>query len=184
MSKTKGKSSPIVGVVGSGSFGTAIVKMLLENSKKVHWCVRNEFVKGAIELRGHNPNYLTSVSFDIKKLALTTDVNELVSACDVVVLATPSIYLSETIEKMTCNYEGKLFVSAIKGIVPKHNDVVAHYLRDVFKIGFRSQAVIAGPCHAEEVAMERLSYLTIATAEKVYQILTTLLPDCNRYSPF
>jgi glycerol-3-phosphate dehydrogenase (NAD(P)+) len=89
----------------------------------------------------------------------------LVSACDVVVLATPSIYLSETIEKMTCNYEGKLFVSAIK-IVPKHNDVVAHYLRDVFKIGFRSQAVIAGPCHAEEVAMERLSYLTIATAEK------------------
>ena len=59
MSKTKGKSSPIVGVVGSGSFGTAIVKMLLENSKKVHWCVRNEFVKGAIELRGHNPNYLT-----------------------------------------------------------------------------------------------------------------------------
>ncbi|GGP04386.1 glycerol-3-phosphate dehydrogenase [Cloacibacterium rupense] len=166
MSKTKGKSLPTVGVVGSGSFGTAIVKMLLENSKKVHWCVRNEFVKGALELRGHNPNYLTSVTFDVKKLALTTDINQLVSACDVVVLATPSIYLSDAIEKMTVDYSNKVFVSAIKGIVPKHNDVVAHYLRDVFKIGFRSQAVIAGPCHAEEVAMERLSYLTIAAAEK------------------
>lgn len=166
MTKKKGKSSPTVGVVGSGSFATAIVKMLLENVKLVHWCVRNEFVKGALELRGHNPNYLTSVSFDVKSLKITTDINELVSACDVIVLATPSIYLSDAIEKMTCNYEGKLFVSAIKGIVPKHNDVVAHYLRDVFKIGFRNQGVIAGPCHAEEVAMERLSYLTFATVEK------------------
>ena len=166
MAKKKGKTLPTIGVVGSGSFATAIVKMLLENAKLVHWCVRNEFVKGALELRGHNPNYLTAVAFDVKKLKITTDINELVSECDIIVLATPSIYLADAIEKMTCDYEGKLFVSAIKGIVPKHNDVVAHYLRDVFKIGFRSQAVIAGPCHAEEVAMERLSYLTIAAAEK------------------
>lgn len=154
-----------VGVVGSGSFATAIVKMLLENCKTVNWCVRNEFVKGAIELRGHNPTYLTAVNFNLKSLNLTVDINELVTNSDVVVLATPSIYLSDTIEKMTCDYAGKIFISAIKGIVPKVNDVVAHYLRDEFQIGFRSQAVIAGPCHAEEVAMERLSYLTIATAE-------------------
>lgn len=154
-----------VGVLGSGSFATAIVKMLVENSPVVHWCVRNEYVKGAIEQRGHNPNYLTSVSFNPAHLKITTDINELVTACDVVVLATPSIYLSDAMEKMTCSYEDKIFVSAIKGIVPKVNDVVAHYLRDEFKIGFRSQAVIAGPCHAEEVGMERLSYLTIAVAE-------------------
>lgn len=154
-----------VGVVGSGSFATAIVKMLVENCKVVHWCVRNEFVKGAIELRGHNPTYLTSVSFDVKNLKITTDINELVSACEVVVLATPSIYLSDAMDKMTCNYENKIFVSAIKGIVPKVNDVVGNYLRDEFKIGFRNQAVIAGPCHAEEVGMERLSYLTIAVAD-------------------
>ena len=154
-----------VGVVGSGSFATAIVKMLLENCKLVHWCVRNEFVKGAIELRGHNPTYLTSVGFNTRNLKLTTDINELISACDVVVLATPSIYLSDTMDKMTCDYSNKIFVSAIKGIVPKVNDVVANYLKEEFNIGFRSQAVIAGPCHAEEVAMERLSYLTIATVE-------------------
>lgn len=154
-----------VGVVGSGSFATAIVKMLVENCKVVHWCVRNEFVKGAIELRGHNPTYLTSVSFDVKNLKVNTDINELVSACEVVVLATPSIYLSDAMDKMTCNYENKIFVSAIKGIVPKVNDVVGNYLRDEFKIGFRNQAVIAGPCHAEEVGMERLSYLTIAVAD-------------------
>ncbi len=163
-SKSDSKSVK-VGVVGSGSFATAIVKMLLENSKLVHWCVRNEFVKGAIELRGHNPTYLTSVSFNQKNIKLTTDINEIVSACDVIVLATPSIYLSDTMDKLSCDYEGKIFVSAIKGIVPKVNDVVAHYLRDEFSIELSSQAVIAGPCHAEEVAMERLSYLTIASAE-------------------
>ena len=154
-----------IGVVGSGSFATAIVKMLLENCKTVHWCVRSEFVKGAIELRGHNPTYLTAVNFNPKNLALTTDINEVISACDAIVLATPSIYLYDTLQKMNCDYNDKIFISAIKGIVPQVNDVVAHYLRDVFGIGFRNQAVIAGPCHAEEVAMERLSYLTIATVE-------------------
>lgn len=163
--KQKKNQSYQIGVVGSGSFATAIVKMLVENCKCVHWCVRNEFVKGAIELRGHNPNYLTSVSFNTKNLKITTDINELVSACDFVVLATPSIYLASTLEKMTCDYSGKIFISAIKGIVPEFNDVVAHYLKEKFQIGFRNQAVIAGPCHAEEVGMERLSYLTIATVE-------------------
>ena len=155
-----------VGVLGSGSFATAIVKMLVENCKTVHWCVRNEFVKGAIELRGHNPNYLTSVSFNTKNLSITTDINELVSACDIVVLATPSIYLSDAMDKLSVEYQDKIFVSAIKGIVPKVNDIVAHYLKEEFDIGFRNQAVIAGPCHAEEVGMERLSYLTIATVEQ------------------
>ncbi len=171
MTKTVEKDHQIIGVVGSGSFATAIVKMLVENCKTVHWCVRNEFVKGAIELRHHNPTYLTAVNFNVKNLAITTNINDLVSACDIVVLATPSIYLSDTMDKMTCDYSGKIFVSAIKGIVPKVNDVVAHYLRNEFKIGFRHQAVIAGPCHAEEVAMERLSYLTIATVPENQQIL-------------
>ncbi|MEE3724378.1 NAD(P)H-dependent glycerol-3-phosphate dehydrogenase [Riemerella anatipestifer] len=166
MAKKDKKSAVSVGVLGSGSFATAIVKMLQENSKMVHWCVRNEFVKGAIELRKHNPTYLQSVMFNTRYLNITTDVNQLVSACDVIILATPSIYLSDSLEKMTCDYSNKLFVSVIKGIVPKHNDVVAHYLRDQFQIGFRNQAVIAGPCHAEEVAMERLSYLTVATVEE------------------
>ncbi|MBS1572137.1 MAG: NAD(P)-binding domain-containing protein [Bacteroidetes bacterium] len=166
LSTKNNTSLPIVGVVGSGSFATAIVKMLMENSKIVHWCVRSEFVKGAIELRGHNPSYLTAVHFDLKRLKITTDINELVENCEVIVLASPSIYLSDTLDKMTVDVSGKIFVSAIKGVVPKVNDIVANYLREQFAIGYKCQGVIAGPCHAEEVAMERLSYLTIATAEE------------------
>lgn len=168
-----------VGVVGSGSFGTAIVKMLTENTKKVHWCVRDEFVKGVLKHKKHNPKYLTSTSFTNKHLELTTDINELVSECDIVILATPSIYLSDTMDKLTVDYSNKIFVSAIKGIVPKSNDIVAHYLRDEFNIGFRNQAVIAGPCHAEEVAMERLSYLTIATVEDEIKETLSCLFESN-----
>ncbi len=176
---TKSSNNVKVGVLGSGSFATAIVKMLLENCKTVHWCVRNEFVKGAIEQRGHNPTYLTTVTFNLKKLQITTDINELVSNTDVIILAVPSIYLADSMEKMTCEYQDKLFCSAIKGIVPKHNDIVAHYLKDQFKIGFKNQAVIAGPCHAEEVAMERLSYLTVAVAEKKdAEVLQDILSSC------
>ncbi len=176
---TKSSKNVRVGVLGSGSFATAIVKMLLENCKTVNWCVRNEFVKGAIEQRGHNPTYLTTVSFNLKKLKITTDVNELVSNSDVIILAVPSIYLAESMERLNCDYQDKLFCSAIKGIVPKHNDIVAHYLRDNFKIGFKNQAVIAGPCHAEEVAMERLSYLTVAVAEQEdAEVLQEILSSC------
>lgn len=162
----KGKNDIKIGVVGSGSFATAIVKMLVENCRSVGWCVRNEYVRGAIEQRGNNPTYLTSVSFNPKSLRLTVDINELVQSCDYIVLATPSIYLEDAMKNLSVSLEGKIFISAIKGIVPGENDVVAHYLKNKFGIGFRQQAVIAGPCHAEEVAMERLSYLTIATVEE------------------
>lgn len=170
------KSLPQVGVIGSGSFATAVVKMLTENCEKIYWLLREDGTKEALLEQGSNPHYLTSVKFNIQQLHLTLDINELVTACDVIILATPSIYLAGALEKMNCDYSGKIFASVIKGIVPEHNDVVANYLRDVFKIGYRSQAVLAGPCHAEEVAMERLSFLTVAAADKATtQMLSDLL---------
>lgn len=170
------KNLPNVGVIGSGSFATAVVKMLMENNEKVHWLMRNDGTKEALLSQGSNPHYLTSVKFNPERLLLTMDINELVTACDVIILATPSIYLADALEKMTCDYSEKIFASVIKGIVPQHNDIVANYLRDVFKIGYRSQAVLAEPCHAEEVAMERLSFLTVAAADKeTTQMLSDLL---------
>ena len=107
---TEKKNTLQVGVIGSGSFATAIVKMLMENSEKVHWLLREDGTKESLLTQGNNPNYLTAVKFDPQRLVLTMDINELVTACDVVILATPSIYLSDTMEKMTCDYSGKIFV--------------------------------------------------------------------------
>lgn len=160
------KILPNVGVIGSGSFGTAVVKMLMENAEKVHWLLREDGTTDGLLNAGHNPYYLTSVKFDIKRLILTTNINDFITACDVVILAIPSIYLASIMENMNCDYSGKIFVSVIKGIVPEQNDVVANFLRTKYKIGYSHQAVLAGPCHAEEVAMERLSFLTVAAVNK------------------
>jgi len=161
-----------VGVLGSGSFATAIVKMLTENCSKIHWCVRDEFVKGTLEKRKHNPTYIPSVMFNLEQLYITVDVNELMRRCDIIFLVTPSIYLVDFLKPLNVSLEGKIFVSAIKGIVPEHNDIVAHFMRDQYGVPLENQAVISGPCHAEEVAMERLSYLTVSALddEKVHQI--------------
>lgn len=154
-----------VGVLGSGSFATAIVKMLTENCTKIHWCVRDSFVKGTLERRKHNPTYIPSVMFDLDQLEITTDINELVGKCDVIFLVTPSIYLATALSSLSVSLENKFFVSAIKGIVPEYKDIVAHYMRDEFNVALENQAVISGPCHAEEVAMERLSYLTVSAMQ-------------------
>lgn len=163
---TEQKTQPKVGVVGSGSFATAVVKMLLENCESIYWKLREDGTKESLETTGRNPDYLTSVKFDTNRLKLSFDINEVVNACDVIILATPSIYLADTIKDMKGDFSNKIFVSIIKGIVPEQGDIVANYLRDKFQIGYRNQAVLTGPCHAEEVAMERLSFLTVASADK------------------
>lgn len=155
-----------VGVVGSGSFATAVVKMLTENCPKIHWCVRDDFTKGTLERRRHNPTYIPAVLFDTEQLVITTNINELVQACEVIFLVTPSIYLAETLAPLNLSLEGKFFVSGIKGIVPEHHDIVAHFIRDQYGVCLENQAVISGPCHAEEVAMEKLSYLTVSAMDE------------------
>lgn len=162
----KTKDNIVVGVLGSGSFATAIVKILVENCPIVHWCVRDENVKKSIEKNAHNPEYLTSVSFDVSQLRVMVDVNAFFELCDMVFLVTPSIYLAQQLKSLNVNISEKFIISAIKGIIPEQNDIVAHYLRDHYNVAIRNQAVISGPCHAEEVAMERLSYLTISACNK------------------
>lgn len=71
------------GIIGSGSWGTALVKILTEGGRQVAWRVRNERVSAHIRARGHNPHYLSSVTFENRLLTLTTDVAEVVRSSDV-----------------------------------------------------------------------------------------------------
>ena len=159
-------SKPKVGLVGSGSWATAIVKMLCRNHETINWWVRDEYLKGAIEKHKHNPNYLSSVEFNPQQLNLTTDINELVSNSDWIIMAVPSIHLESCLKNLTVGFNGKFLVSAIKGIVPVHYKIVGEYLHDEFNLEYENFGVISGPCHAEEVALERLSYLTIAAQNR------------------
>jgi glycerol-3-phosphate dehydrogenase (NAD(P)+) len=119
-----------------------------------------------LKLQKHNPNYLSSVAFDTNKLQLTNDINEAIQFADVIIFAIPSAFLSGELEKMTVSLEGKIIFSAIKGIVPETSLIVGEHFHEIFNIPYDNIGVITGPCHAEEVALERLSYLTIACSDK------------------
>lgn len=155
-----------VGLVGNGSWATAIAKMLCENHKTINWWVRTESTREAILQTHYNPHYLTSVEFHPKQLNITTDINELVAQSDCVILAIPSIHLESCLKNLIVPFENKFVVSAIKGIVPVHLKIVGEYLHDEFNLDYDNFGIIAGPCHAEEVALGRLSYLTIASQNK------------------
>ena len=153
-------------VIGGGSWATAIAKMLCENQEKIAWYMRSTYALEHLKHQKHNPNYLSSVAFDTNKLQLTNDINEAIKFADILIFAIPSAFLSGELEKMTESLEGKTIFSAIKGIVPETSLIVGEHFHSQFNIPYENIGVITGPCHAEEVALERLSYLTIACSDK------------------
>lgn len=153
-----------IAVIGGGSWATAIVKMLCNNSKPVHWWLRSEPAVEHIKKYKHNPNYLASVEFDTDKLALHTDLKQAIAAADVLIMAVPSAFLKTALTGITAEeLKGKYVFSAIKGIIPEHNLIVGEFFNQEYQLPMAQIGVITGPCHAEEVAMEKLSYLTIAS---------------------
>jgi glycerol-3-phosphate dehydrogenase (NAD(P)+) len=158
-------NKPKFAVLGGGSWATAIVKMLCENLNEVGWYMRSATALEHIKKHKHNPNYLSSVEFEISNLKLSNDINEMAEYADYLIFVIPSAFLHNELEKLTVSIKDKIIFSAIKGIVPESSLIVGDHFYTHFKIPFKNIGVITGPCHAEEVALERLSYLTIACAD-------------------
>lgn len=163
-----------IAVIGGGSWATAIVKMLCNNveagnpvghsSNGVNWWVRNKETADYIKKYHHNPNYISSVEFESKKINVSSDLKEVVSKSDVLIMAVPSAFLKESLSVIPKEtLKGKIIFSAIKGIVPEHNLIIAEFFNQIYEVPIQNIGVIAGPSHAEEVAMEKLSYITIAS---------------------
>ena len=149
-------------VFGGGSWGTALVKMLSENLDTITWYMRNSDAIAYIEKERHNPNYLTSVELHLDRLELTDDLNKAVADNDILIFAIPSAFLSTELGKLKTDFKGKIIFSAIKGIVPETGLIIGEHFHKEYDVPYEEIGVITGPCHAEEVALERLSYLTIA----------------------
>ncbi len=159
------EENPKFAVIGGGSWATAIAKMLCENQSEIAWYMRSTYAVEHLKHQKHNPNYLSSVEFDIKQLRLTNDINEAVKFADYIIFAIPSAFLNGELEKLTESLENKVIFSAIKGIVPETSLIVGQHFHEKYDIPYENIGVITGPCHAEEVALERLSYLTIACGD-------------------
>jgi glycerol-3-phosphate dehydrogenase (NAD(P)+) len=154
-------------VIGSGSWATAIVKILCNNVDKVNWFVRIPESAEYIKRYKHNPRYLQSVEFNLDKINVITDLEEAINSSEILVIATPSAFLNDLFKDIPQEiFKGKVVFSAVKGIIPEFHSIPARFIHKTFGTPYDEIGIISGPCHAEEVALERLSYLTIACQDE------------------
>ena len=150
-----------IAVMGGGSWATALAKLLLADNKEIYWYMRRPDRIADFKALGRNPVYVSDVKFDIDRIYFSSDINEICTIADTLLLAMPSPYIKEHLKKIIVDISGKNLVTAVKGIVPDDNLIVTEYMHKVYGTNLENSIVIGGPCHAEEVALERLSYLTI-----------------------
>jgi len=159
---------PKIAMIGGGSWATAIIKMLSDNfePKEIFWWMRNEEAISHIKSFKHNPNYLSSVEIKVPENNISADIKTIIASADYIILNVPAAFLKETLSDVKpADLKGKKIISAIKGIVPDENLIIGEFINQKYGIPLTDITVISGPCHAEEVALEKLSYLTIASID-------------------
>ncbi len=156
-----------IAILGGGTWATALAKIVLMNEKHINWFIRrDDQIEGFYKL-GRNPNYLTNVKFNLAQITFYSNIEKAIKDSDTIIIAIPSPYVKQYMRKIwsSSSFKGKFVVSAVKGMIPNDNIVISEYLMSNFKIPQENVGVISGPCHAEEVALERLSFLTIASKD-------------------
>ena len=154
-----------IAIIGGGSWATAIAKIVISHTHHLGWYMRRDDRIEDFRRTGHNPAYLTSVHFDVDEIYFSSDINKIVQAYDTLLFVTPSPYLKNHLKKLKTRIKDKFIITAIKGIVPDENLVCSEYFHQVYDVPYENIAVIGGPSHAEEVALQRLSYLTVGCSD-------------------
>ena len=155
-----------ISIIGGGSWATALAKIVLTHEDSINWYIRRTDQIEDFKRLGHNPSYLTGVHFDVSHIQFSSDINKVTRESDILIFVTPSPYLKAQLKKLKTKLANKFVVIAIKGIVPDENMIISTYFNRVLDVPMENIAVVSGPCHAEEVALERLSYLTIGCRDE------------------
>ncbi|MEO6188953.1 MAG: NAD(P)H-dependent glycerol-3-phosphate dehydrogenase [Ginsengibacter sp.] len=156
-----------IGIIGSGSWGTALAKILTDNNHSICWWIRTEKTIAQFKNRRHNPHYLSAAFFDTSLIEFSADVSEVIDKSDCLVIAVPSAFLTAVLKDLPANiFENKKIISAVKGILPDVDLLLNDYLKNEFNFSLEKYFTVLGPCHAEEVAAEKLSYLTFSGTDE------------------
>jgi glycerol-3-phosphate dehydrogenase (NAD(P)+) len=175
------------GIIGSGSWGTALAKILTDNKNPINWWIRSDTNITSFKRRSHNPHYLSGTFFDIGLIYFSTNAEEVINKSDIIIIVIPSAFAADILRKLPKNaFKGKKIISAVKGVLPEKNILLNEFLKEEFDFPLRDYFTVLGPCHAEEVAAEKLSYLTFTgidekTTKKISGFFKTpyLNPVCN-----
>ncbi len=169
-----------IAMVGGGSWATALVKVLNENDHRISWWLRDENAVDHLVRKHHNKNYLSSISFRPELINPSNNLENVIRLNDIIFLAVPATFLPIVLRDcLPEDFQGKIVVSAIKGMIPDKNQIIAEYLQQQFDIPFENIVIVSGPSHAEEVALEKLSYLTLACPDEAVSLAICELLNCN-----
>lgn len=169
-----------ISMIGGGSWATALTKVLNENEKVVHWWLRDAAAVENLITRHNNPNYLSSVDFNPAYILPSDDLKRTMAAAEIVFLAVPAAFLKQALQPLNAeDFRNKIVVSAVKGMIPGDNLLIADYMHRFYEVPLENSVIISGPCHAEEVALEKLSYLTLACQRSHYAELICDLLRCS-----
>lgn len=170
---------PRIGVVGGGSWATAIARILTETNEHINWFMRNIDTIKAFKVLSHNPRYLCEVEFDLSKITFTDNLDKLISTSDIIIFAIPSAFVKNVVATSSRSLKDKIVVSAIKGLIPDDNMIIGEFFNNYYDVPLEQIVIISGPCHAEEIALERLSYLTFASNDLKMARLVAQTFDCH-----
>lgn len=177
---SKLQNTAVCGMIGYGSWATALARTLNRNRQEIWWHIRNQEVLESIQTEGRNAKYLNDIEFDNSIINATDDINEVVRNSDIIIIAAPSAYLKDFLKDLTEPLEGKFILSATKGIIPDDYKTITEFFRDTYGLSYDSLGLISGPSHAEEVSRDKLSYLTVAcTDEENGQIIGSRFARAN-----
>ncbi|MDR0825360.1 MAG: NAD(P)H-dependent glycerol-3-phosphate dehydrogenase [Prevotella sp.] len=154
-----------IAVLGGGTWATALSKIMLNHEKHINWYMRRPEQIEEFKKTGHNPSYLSNVEFNLDRITFYSDITRVVEESDTLILAVPSPFLKSHLDKLKTKISNKFIISAIKGIIPPENLLVTDYLTQYYNVPVENMAIVGGPCHAEEIALERLTYPTIACSD-------------------
>ncbi|MBQ9073362.1 MAG: NAD(P)H-dependent glycerol-3-phosphate dehydrogenase [Muribaculaceae bacterium] len=157
-----------IAVMGGGSWATALAKLLLQNCETILWYMRRDDRIEDFKRLRHNPAYLSDVELDIERIEFSSDINEICSKADTLLMVMPSPYFKSHLAKLTVDISDKYIVSAVKGIVPDENEIISEYMVNYYGVNPAKMLVVSGPCHAEEVALNRMSYLTVGCSNQAH----------------
>jgi glycerol-3-phosphate dehydrogenase (NAD(P)+) len=168
--------NPKVAIIGGGSWATALAKVISRNVESFHWYIYEKEIIDHIKKHKHNPQYISSIEFDPSKIIFHNNVKEAIESAEYIIFVVPSAFIKGLLGKTDIDFTGRFFINAVKGLVPDDNVTVTEYFQEQFSLPYSKVGVVSGPCHAEEVALERLSYLTVATefeedAEKIAKLI-------------
>ncbi len=165
-----------IGILGSGSWATALVKILSENTSKINWFIRNREIIDQIKATKRNPKYLSSVDLNLNKLEIDSDINKVIHESEIIIIAIPSPFIESSLNSVKKLLSHKFLVSASKGIIPESFLTISEHLNQEYNVPKKNIAIISGPSHAEEVAQEKLTYLTVGTKNsKLGKYISSLL---------